>query len=752
MANPTSVFQRAFVGGELAPALHARADLGKYITGLRRCRNFVVQRHGGVTNRPGLRYIGATKTTSINVMLLRYVSEVPGQSLLLELGNGYIRFYLNGAALQVDPLTIDPWSNAIAYLVGDLAINGGTVFYSLKAQTGAATTDVTAWYPFVGNTYELPSPFGADLPHWVQSGRTITLTHKLHPPLDLVFVSLTRWILQPVSTANPVPIPVGLVLTPGAAGTQSYGYVVTAAAADTYEESEASAQVINAACATPTAVAPNVITWTAVPGAPEYYVYCDPFANGTYGFIGTATGAAVFHDTGLTPDFLTTPPTSPVLFAAAGDYPDVAAYFEQRRLFGFTVNVPDAIFGSRTGLPNNFGISAPIQADDAITFRIAGNNHNPVRHLLSLKSLIVLTDAGEWTVNGGQVGVPLAPNAIDPQQQTYVGVGAARPAIIGNAILYVQARGTYLHDLQFDQQVEGLGGRDLSIYATHLFDGFTVTDLAYAQTPNSIVWAVRSDGTLLGLTYIREQDIWGWHRHDTGANGRVEHVVVVPELTEDVVYVIVRRTIGGVFVRYIERLASRQITTFNTDAFFVDAGLTYSGAPATHISGLDHLEGQLVAVLGDGAVVFDGYPVTTDGITFTSPPQFVVTGGAITLPTACSVVHAGLPIPAELETLDLDIQAQSLLPAAAMRDKKKLVGSVTLLLERSSRSFWSGPDVAHLVRYALKPAELAVAEYTGPAELALLAGFNDNGRTFIRQTDPLPITVLGLLPDLALGG
>lgn len=738
-----SVVQRSFAGGEIAPALHARADLAKYGSGLRACRNFLVQRHGGVANRPGLRYIGACKTTAATVSLLRYVSEVAGQSLLIECGNGYFRFFQNGASLQVVPASINTWDVAINYVVGDLVKLAGINYYARIVNLGVSPPAAATWYPLTGNTYELPSPFGVDLPNWVQSGRTITFTHKDHLPYELTFVTLTRWILTPVTTAPVLTAPTGLVLTIGGAGALRAAYVITARNAVTYEQSPSSGQVVNAAAAAPTLAAPNVLTWTATAGAVEYDVYSDPYGNSTYGFIGTATGALTFKDRGIPPDYTVTPPIARVLFNATDNYPHVAAYFQQRRFFGYTNTNPDAVWASRTGFPSNFGISSPLQNDDSLTFRLAGNNNNPVRHLRALKSLVVVTDSGEWAVTNG-AGGPLTPNGIDADQIAYLGANTTPPVIVGNALLYVQARGAILRDLQLTVNYQtGVTLRDLSIFAEHLFRGVTLTEIDYAQTPDSIVWAIRSDGALLGLTYVLDQDVWGWHRHDTGAAGTFEHVCVVPELAGDVVYVIVRRTIGGATARYIEKLEKRAIVTFNVDAFFVDAGLTYTGAPVANIAGLDHLNGQVVAVVGDGTVVFNGDPASVKAVDFT------VTAGTLpkALPASYSTIHAGLPIRfAEIETLDLDVQG------TVVRDKKKRVGSVTVLLEKSARTFSTGPEATHLVPYALKPYEIAAQEFTGLAEINLTSTFGDNGRVFLRQTDPLPITILGVLPNLEVGG
>jgi hypothetical protein len=743
---PQTTVQRSLAGGELAPALHARADTAKYQTGLRRCRNFIVQRHGGITNRAGFRHILLCKTTSITVALMRYVSENAGESMLLEVGNGYIRFFLNGALLNINGGTVAAWGAAVDYVIGDLVSSGGVFYYALKAGINHAPPNATYWWPLVGTVFELPNPFGADLPNWQQSGRTITLTHKNHAPYELINGGgLVSWVLRAVVTLSAAKAPVGVGLTPGAAGTLTVGYVVTSALAVTYEESGPSAQVINAATAAPTAVAPNVLTWTLDPTAAEYYVYKDEGGNGTYGYIGTATGAATFKDPGLTPDYVTTAPTPQARFATAGEYPNVSASFQQRRWFGYTTNHPDEISGSRIGFPSNFDISSPLQDDDAVTFRLAGNNHHPVRHLLAVKGLIAMTDAGEWTVTGGGQNPlsPITPSSIEADQQTYIGASTCRPVVVGNSIIYVQARGANVHDLQFDQQVEGLGGRDLSIYAAHLFDGHTLSELDYAQNPHSIVWAVREDGTLLGLTYIREQDVWGWHRHDTGASGRFEHVCVVPELGDDAVYVIVRRTIGGVFKRSIEKLEKRLITNLAVDGFFVDAGLSYFGTPVNNVAGLGHLEGQVVAVVGDGVVVFNGDPAAANAANFT------VTGGTlpVALPASYAAIHAGLPIRfAEFETLDLDVAGSS------VRDKEKNVSSLSLLLEASDRSFQAGPDSADLTPVRLEPWEVPSSTFDGLVSLAVTSAFTEQGRVFVRHTEPTPLTVLGVLPNVEVGG
>lgn len=734
---PASVIQRSFAAGEIAPALAARADLVKYVTGLRTCRNFLVRREGGVDNRPGTRYCGSCKTTSIAVKLAKYISETDGESQLLEIGNGYVRFWQNGGLVTVTNAGVPAWDAGTAYVIGDLALSGGVVYYCIKPHTNHVPPNATYWaaLPASGGTasvYELPLIFGTDLPNVEQEGKVLTLTHRNHPPYEMIYFGATAWVLQAVDTAAvPIAAPTGVVLTPGGVGTRRFAYVVTAAVKDSYEEGPASAQVSNNSCADPTAAAPHVLTWTADPNAVEYYVYSDPFNNGVYGFLGTAASNG-FHDVGNPPDFTLTPPVARSLFAAAGDYPHVSGTFQQRRFFAQTIHAPDSVWASRTGFRSNFGISSPLQDDDSLTLRLAGNNSNAVTGIVGLKELIALTGGGAWTI--GDPRAPLSPSNLGADQQTYVGAGNVRPVAIGNSLIYVQARGVTVRDVQFDQQVEGLAGRDLTIYASHLVDAFTIAELDYQLSPHSIVWACRSDGTLLGLTYIREQELLAWHRHDSAAQCRFEHVQVVPETSEDVVYVLTRRTINGGFVRYIERLESRAITNLAADAFFVDAGLTYQGAPANTVSGLGHLEGQTVAVLGDGAVVAGAH---------------VVTGGALpTLPASYSTIHVGLPITADLESLNLDVNGGQ----TVLRDKRKRVGSITVITDSSARTFQVGPDSTHLRPYQLRAWQTPGAIVTEELEIALESAYGDNGRVFLRHTDPLPLTVLGWVPNVLIGG
>ena len=902
MAN---VRQLSFSSGEITPALYARVDLVKYATGLKTLENFWVMRHGGVANRPGTKYIAEVKDSSKAVRLIPFVFNA-GQTYILEFGNLYMRVYKDGAQLQSG-----------------------------------------------GSPYEITTPYvEADLPElqYVQSADVVTLVHPNYAPRDLARTGDTTWTLTTITFGATIATPTGLASS--ASGT-AYYYKVTAVSATTNEESLPTAAV---GSSTQT----STLTWTAVTGAGFYNIY--KLSNGEYGWIGLAGAVASpsFVDATFTPDMLDTPPVDRQPFTGTGNYPSAVAYYQQRRIFANTDNNPEGIWTSKSALRKNFMVSTPLQDDDAITFAMAGRQVNEIRHLVEAGKFIAFTASGEWTIEGDAAGV-LTPSAINPKQYTANGSGSLPPLVAGGSALYVQARGSVVRDLAYEFESQGYRGNELSIFAAHLIDSYTLKDWAYQQIPHSIVWAVRSDGKLIGLTYVREHVVIGWHRH--AFDGVVENVCVVPEGTEDALYLVVKRTINSIlnpsfevntsswntasswwindgavltrdtseykdgiasariatgtgatqrginqqlnrtwlagvpytlkvwvksntstasirvffggtttggniqqdinlstswqqvtlvwtptatitlafagvknmpdtditfFVdnwqcnydvkRYVERIYTRRISDIR-DAVFVDCALSYDGrntgattmtlsggtnwtydenltltasvsyfvsgdvgneiwltgsdgtvirckisaytsgtvvtvsphktvpvamrgAAITNwskavdeISGLNHLEGKKVSILGDGFVV-----ANPNNSSYT---EKIVVNGAVTLDKPYAVIHAGLPITADMETLNIDVpQGQSL------ADKKKNVGRLTIFTE-SSRGIWAGPDADNLTELKIRddesyddPVELA----TGTVELNIKPEWNSTGKIMIRQTDPLPLSILAVVP------
>ncbi|MGL4680417.1 MAG: hypothetical protein ACRCWC_13675, partial [Plesiomonas shigelloides] len=491
-------------------------------------------------------------------------------------------------------------------------------------------------------------------------------------------------------------------------------------------------------------------------------------------------------------------------------YPAATGYHDQRQVFGGTAGQPQTVWFSSVGGYTDFGTSLPVLDDEAITFTLASREVNEIRHFLPLSELILLTSGAEWLIKGDQNG-NLLPGAINVKAQGYGGAAYLPPIVVGSTALYVQDKGSQVRALGYSFEQDAFTGNDLTVLSSHLFQGHNLTDWAYQKIPFSCAWAVRDDGKLLGLTYLREQEVVGWHVHET--DGYFESVASVSEGNEDAIYFVVRRTINGVTKRFVERLDSRFFTDVKECAF-LDCSLAYDGRNATattmtltggtnydqtetltltasastftagdvgneivyladgityrlritaytsgtvvsvipnriipaayrsartdwakavdDLAGLSHLEGKTVSILADGNV----------------HPQVVVTSGAITLQYRAAVIRVGLPYDADFETLPLSVQGQNL------RDKNKIISKVSLLCEES-RGIFAGPDADHLTEYKQRSNENydeAIVPATGLFEILTTSRWDKNGVVYIRQSDPLPLSILAVIPEVSVGG
>jgi len=773
----TSALQPTFAAGELSPSASARTDIARYYTGLKLCRNFMVMPYGGVRNRPGT----------------KFVCEVADSTKL----NRLIPFQFND-----EQTYILQFSDLQMRVIKD----GGQVL------TG-------------GVPYQLAMPYTQfDLKqlNFTQSADVMTFAHTSYKPRELSRLAHDNWTTAELNLAPRIAAPATATATPtaGTGATQSWRYQVTAVLDDGNSIDE-SLPVTSNAVTIFADTASATIVWPAVTGATYYIVYKDNAGAGIYGFIGRAT-ALTFTDRNITAVKTDTPPNGADPFVGANNYPGAVGYFQQRLVFAGSNASPQTFWMSKTGLFKNFGYSIPNKDDDAITFTIASTEVNKVRHLIGLRKLLGLTSGGEWTFTGGDTG--LTAKTIQASQEGYDGSAIVPPVVVGSSAVYVQARGSRVSSFGYSLEADGFAAGDLTLFSAHLFRGYELTSVAYQKIPDSIVWYVRDDGILLGMTYLPEQQLVGWHWHDT--DGFVESIACIPEDQEDALYMVVRRTINGVQKRYVERMATRQVLSIE-DAFFVDCGLTYDGrntdtaktmslsggatwqypevvtmtafghAPFTvgsvgnqyslkltatddnddvttetvrvevvgytsttvvtvkllivcppalrnvaltgwarqakTISGLDHLEGKTVSILADGSV----------------HPQRVVIGGAVVLQEAAGVAHIGLPYKSDMETLDLELKNGN----ETVLDKKIAVTSLTVLVEES-RGIFAGKDKNSLyeAKTDRETYEQPLNSITGQVEINVSNDWQGKGRVFIRQSDPLPLSVLAVIPEVTIGG
>jgi hypothetical protein len=762
--------QRSFAGGEITPELFGRVDLDKYQTGLALCRNFIVLPHGPATARPGFEYVLETRFSSKAARLIPFTYSTQ-QTYVLEFGHYYVRFHTQGGTVLETAKTITDVTNADPGVVtitahgfgigdwlyfsgvGGMTELNGRYFKVLGVPTtdtltlraldgwpvdtsayGAHTTGGTA-----ARVYTVATPYAsdhlADL-QYVQSADVLTLAHPSYAPRELRRYGATSWALAVISFGAPVAAPTALTATATVHARLGYPddedpahdttyYYIVSAVVDGQGESELSpvASVANQLWYTAGNV--NTLNWSAVSGASRYNIY--KLQGGVYGFIGQAT-SAWFVDDNILPDMSVTPVTYSAPFTGAGNYPGTVSYFEQRRVFASTDSKPHHLWLTRSGTESNISNSTPVRDDDAIAVRIASREVNRIRHIVPLNDLMLLTSGGEWRVYGANSDA-LTPTSIAVRQTSYVGASSVAPVTTASTVLYVQDLGNCVQELAYRWESSGYVPQNLSILAPHLFDGYTITAIAYVRAPLQVLWAVRSDGVLLGLTYVPEHKIVAWHQHET--DGAVESITVVPEDGVDRLYAVIRRTIGVRTVRYLERLHVREFET-QADVFMVDAGDTYEGAATSTITGLHHLEGCAVKVLADGAV----------------HPSVVVSNGTITLEQAASKVHVGLGYTCDLTTLPLSFEAQ-----AAGSGRVKSVSRAYLRTWRSV-GLAVGRDFDNLTRHKLRttePYDSPPSLRTEETPLLLDAGWGRDGQLCIRQSDPLPLTVVGLSLEVAFG-
>jgi hypothetical protein len=457
--------------------------------------------------------------------------------------------------------------------------------------------------------------------------------------------------------------------------------------------------------------------------------------------------------------------------------------------------------------------------------------------MTATRTLIIGTAGGEFTVSGGGTDSAVTPTNILIKKQSNHGAANVDAIAVGNATLFLQRAKRKIRELAYNFDVDGYLAPDMTILAEHITEG-GLTQIAYQQEPNQIIYAVRGDGELVGLTYQREQQVTAWHRHifggifgtatitvtdyanikngtrivlkksdgttttftsatsatsgffhnatsnnqtatnlktliDANANFTAtvstnvvtikevvstgldyltvssfdiarltttsegksicESVAVIPtDDTEYQVYVIIKRTVNGSSRRYVEYLNNVDFTeTDNTTFNYLDSALAYSGTAVTTLSGLDHLEGQTVHILADGA----------------THPTKVVSSGSISLDRSSTNVKVGLGYNSILQTMRLDAGSQN----GTSQGKTKRIYEITVRLYESV-GVEVGPNLSDMERIPFRTSsdvmDQGIPTFTGDKAVEFRGNYDTDGFIFVRQTQPLPLTVLSLYPEL----
>lgn len=764
--------QRSFTGGEIAPALRSRADLSKYISGLALCENMFARSQGGVYSRPGTKFIGELENSTRRGRLIPF-SFNTDQTYILVFESGRMRvirdggYVLDGGGSIYDigtPYTDDDLARLgftqsadimtivhPDYDVRNLSRTGDAA-WSLDVVDYTPTIDPPDWIvtntkTITGITQANPAVVTTSVNHDLNTDDIVFITGVVgmvevnDRGFSIVVIDATNFLLKNEdSTGHVAYASAGTVtrdgLTPFGDGAgdydKTYSYVVTTVD-DTGSESIASS-VESVSTPSLSTTAGVRLEWQAVTGASYYRIYKDP-SNGTgiYGWIGNSE-TTQFDDYNIAPITSDAPPEDRTPLSGSDNKPSTVNYYQQRQVFANTNNERQTVYTTQVGNFNSFRTSTPTRADDAVTFTISAREVNEIRHIVEIDAMILLTSGGEWRMTEGQDEV-LTPSTVGVRKQSNNGASWVPPVIVNDTVIYVQEKGARIRDLNYEFVNDRFRGNDLSIMAEHLFENYEIEEMAYSDEPYGILWAIRNDGTLLGLTYQREHQVWAWHQHST--DGVFESIASINEDGRDAVYVIVKRTIDGVTKRYVERFEKRDVSS-SENVFCVDSGLTYDGVAATEISGLDHLEGKDIAVVADGNVV----------------KNLTVESGAVTLPRAAEKVVAGLAYTPVIETLDVDTSSIS----ESLKAKEISISKVILEVEKS-RGGWIGPkndDGTNGELTEIKP-RLDSDEYNSIAlktfkqEQIIDPQWSLGGGVRIEQRDPLPLAILAIVPEVSIG-
>jgi hypothetical protein len=839
-----------FTGGELSPRLDGRNDLTKYSSGCKTLENFIVYPHGAAARRSGTTFVAEVASSANKTRLIPFEFSTT-QTYMLEFSNLKIRVYKDdGAVLEGDktisaitkanPAVVTASSHGyengdevvITAVGGMTEVNGKrflvadktTNTFELQDKDGVdinSSSFTTYTSGGVSNkVFEITTPYTTaqlfDL-KFAQSADVMYITHPEHEVEKLSRTAHTAWTLTDVDFTNGPYMDANITTTTLNPGSHTVGTGVAVVA-------------------------------SAVTGI-----------NSGSGFLSTDVGRLLQFGTGygkITAVADTLNITITIIedlgsatasanwslgaFSDTTGHPSCVTFFEQRLVFAGTTNQPQTIFFSKSGDYENMdaNIGGTVADDDAIIYTIASNQVNAIRFMTATRTLIIGTAGGEFTVSGGGTDSAVTPTNILIKKQSNHGAANVDAIAVGNATLFLQRAKRKIRELAYNFDVDGYIAPDMTILAEHITET-GITQLTYQQEPNQIIWGVRDDGELIGLTYQREQQVTAWHRHIFGgrfgqatvtvtdyaniANGTrivltkadgttttftsatsatsgkfhttssnnqtatnlqtlinadsdftatvasnvvtitetsplstgfltikslddatrlaktdegkavCESVSVIP--TDDSEYqtwVIIKRTVNGATRRFVEFINNFDFTeTDNTTFNFLDSALAYSGSAVTTISGLDHLEGQTVGILANGA----------------THPDKTVASGSITLDRASTDVKVGLAYKSILQTMRLDAGSQN----GTSQGKTKRIYEITIRLFESI-GVEVGESLDNMERIPFRtssdPMDDGIPPFTGDKAVEFRGNYDTDGFIFVRQTQPLPLTILSLYPEL----
>lgn len=821
MAKSTWV-QTNFNSGEWSPLAYGRFDIDKYKSGLSECLNFIPTQQGGLSRRPGTIRVQAVKDSTKPPRLVPFEFSST-QSYILEFGEYYIRFYVNGGRLTTG--TVAAWATGQDYVPGDLRSSSGVNYYCKVANDSdvVAVTNAAYWYPLTTDIFEVPTPYTiAEV--WTldfaQKADTLYIACATQPPAKLQRKGAVNWIIPEVDLLDG---PFGAVntTTTTLSATIALGYgvgeVAFVASSTTgingglgfragdlgrririkiYNawrfgkitevtdstnvkvtlEDPYGAFTFREAQAIPNVAAGGAVySIDVLDGGSGYYqppqvALLSGSGTGTIAYAKTTNNAVTSievvvpgasHDpgTGVEVVFIilanTGDPTGVDttfwrlgLWNSVDGYPSCVTFHQDRLCFSGFAGDPGRVDCSNTGDYENFAPSnmdGTVVDSNALAFTLSSGRLNPARWMISDEwGLIIGSVGGEWAIAPSSTQQALTPTNVNAKELSNYGSSDATPVRVGKVILFVQRTGRKLREMLYQFVDSTFTAADISLVGEHLTQG-GLKQMAVQFAPQQIVWIVREDGRLVGMTYDRDQKIVGWHGHDIGGYydsgktlpAQVGSVAIIPapSTQRDEVWLTAGRYINGAISWNVEIMSKMWEDGDDLeDSVFLDSSSTYSGAATSAITGLTWLVGETVGVLTNGAV---------------HPDRVVDSSGEITLLADATKVQVGLKYTSRAKTLTIESGGTE----GPSQGKLKRIHRVvmrffqTMGLKIQSDQYGIDPyDIP--TRTDADPMDVALALYSGDRAIPYEGKWDMEGRIGFETDTPLPCNITMLMAQL----
>jgi hypothetical protein len=708
MATKTYSMQTSFTGGELSPKLEGRTEIVKYPQSVKTMENFIPLPYGGALKRPGSYFASEVKTSSKKTRLIPFQYSVT-QAYILEFGDRYIRFYKDSGQIIL----------------------------------GAAAYEIATPY-LEADLFEL---------QFTQSADVLFVTHNDYTTNKISRTGHTAWTITAVSVDGGPFMPDNLTVITVAASVTTGVATLTAAApawaaALKYKKGDyvTSGSVykclqshLSGVFATDLAAGYWVLDSLVVfksthigslfkiggkvgtaPADVQGYVEITAVTSGT---LATATVRKTLS---------TAVATTSWAYGSWSDengYPACCTFFEQRLMLAGTRAQPQTVWGSYTGEFENFTVGD--KDDEALDYTIYSEQVNAIRWMVAGKTLHIGTQGGGFTLDSGSASEPLTPTNVVVLRETTYGSAQLPAKKIANNVYYFQRDYRRLREIAYNFQQDSYVAPDVTIFSDHITKS-GIVDMDYHQAPNNLLWCPRADGQVAIMSREIEQEVLGWCRFVT--DGAIESVAIIPNGAEDQVWAVVKRTINSVTKRYVEYFKPFDFGDDQSDAFFVDCGLTYNGAPTSSVSGLTHLAGKTVNILTDGAV---------------HPQKIVSAGGVVTLDWTASKIHVGLPYRPVLLLNRPEIGGD---PKQSTQSMVKKITNVTVRLFESG-SFRLGDETLQdevSFRTSAMAMTRAVSLFTGDKLIPFPGDYSKESRVKVIQDQPLPLHIEAIILELSV--